>query len=280
MNTTFSEKFGWEIERHPVSFEREGTLVTDPNFQIISRNDNDKVLSVMSKKYCPMTVGDFEKTTERMQEMSGMEFQGYQEFNDGKILLSILKNNSPLEVNNFPIEDYLVMGTSFNGEQPFFIGTSTILVRCQNSFSQIHMMSRTRHTKFSPEKREAIMAGLETYFRNRAGIYTAFEDMQKIAVNDEGKLLFVNNILPLPVIEPEKGYSARTLNRREELMKCIETETSELGNTAFGLFQGLTKFTTHSLKTKKEAPFGNLIGTANDLNQKGYKYCKGLLMAA
>ena len=93
MNTTFSEKFGWEIERHPVSFEREGTLVTDPNFQIISRNDNDKVLSVMSKKYCPMTVGDFEKTTERMQEMSGMEFQGYQEFNDGKILLSILKNN-------------------------------------------------------------------------------------------------------------------------------------------------------------------------------------------
>ena len=280
MNTTFSEKFGWEIEKHPVSFERDGQLITDPNFLVLSRSDNDQVLSVMSKKYCPMTVNEFEEATQRMQEVSQMEFMGFQEFNDGKILLSVLKNGDPLSVNSYPIEDYLVMGTSFNGEQPFFIGTSTILVRCQNSFSQIHMMCRTRHTKYSFDRREIVLANLETYFKDRQRIYSNFELMEQVTFNEEQKRLFVNHVLSIPDIEPEKGFATRTLNRRDELMACIEGETSELGNTVFGLFQGLTKFTTHSLTTKKEAPFANLIGTANDLNQKGYQYALALTREA
>ena len=272
MNTLFSEKIGWEVERHPVSFERNGKLITDPNFMVLSRSDNEQVLSVMSKKYCPMKVEEFEKATARMQEVSGMEMKGFQEFNDGKILLSILKNKEPLLVNSYPIDDYLVMGTSFNGEQPFFIGTSTILIRCQNSFSHIHPVSRIRHTRFSFERREEVLSGLETYLKNREGIYTNFARMQEVDIQEEDKELFVNQILPLPEGKTLEEVSVRTLNRRASLMECIEGETSELGNNVFGLFQGLTKFTSHVFQAKKEAPFANLIGTANDLNQRGYRY--------
>ncbi len=272
MNRLFNEKFNWEVERHPVTFERNGTLITDPNYMVLSRNDTNQVLSVMSKKYCPMPVSEFEDATFRMQEVSGMELMGFQEFNDGKILLSILKNGNPLEVNSYPIEDYLVMGTSFNGEQPFFIGTSTILIRCQNSFSHIHPFSRTRHTLHSFDRRETALKNLETYFTDRKHLYTKFEEMQMVQIDEEEKMLFVNKILPLPEGKVEEEVSVRTINRRTSLMECIQGETGELGNNVFGLFQGLTKFTTHMLTTRKEAPFGNLIGTANDLNQKGYQY--------
>lgn len=279
MNTTFSKNFGWEIERHPISFEREGELITSPDFQILSRSDNNQVLSVMSKRYCPMSVNQFEEASEKMQKASGMELLGYQEFNEGRVLLAILKNGNPLEVNSYPIEDYLVLGTSFNGAQPFFIGTSTILVRCQNSFSQIHMLSRTKHTTHSYERRESVLNGLEYYFNSRKKLYSNLELMQNVPITDETKKIFVNSVLSLPNELPEET-STRTLNRINELYGAIDGETSELGNNLFGLFQGLTKFTTHTLRTKNEAPFGNLIGTANDLNQKGYDFALSMMRAA
>ena len=81
----------------------------------------------------------------------------------------------------------------------------------------------------------------------------------------------------IPDLMPDdKELATRTINRRQELLTNIESETKELGNNVFGLFQGLTKYTTHTLKTRKEAPFGNLIGTANDLNQRGYKFALSL----
>lgn len=279
MNKEFLETFGWEIEQSPVILMKQGATIEDQNFKVISRNDNNKVLSVMSNKYCPISVTEFEKTTQRMQEMSEMELMGYQEFNDGKILLSILKNNSLSQVNSFPVEDYLILGTSYNGELPFFIGTSTILIRCQNAFSRIHMMSKTRHTKYSPDRRESIMNSLEVHFRNRKQIYQNFSEMHKVEVNEEDKIIFANKILSIPEIIPEKGLATRTMNRKEELLRCIESETNDVGNSIFGMFQGLTKYTTHSLETRKVAPFANLIGTANDLNQKGYKHCLSMIAA-
>lgn len=273
------KNFGWEVETHPVSFVKESNeIVTDEGFKVLSRSDNNQVLSVMSDSYCPMTTQEFEKATERMLEESGMAFQGFQEFKGGNILLSILENNESMAVNGYPIKDYLILGTSFNGEQPFFIGTSTLLIRCQNQFSQIHKMSKARHTRFSFEKRETILQSLEAYFRTRKSIYANFEKMKNISVTEEQKLNFVNNVLLIPEVLPEKGLATRTINRREELMTAINAESEELGNNVFGLFQGLTKYTTHTLKTKTEAPFGNLMGTANDLNQRGYRLA--LSMAA
>lgn len=274
-----TDNFGWDIQQHPVSFVKEGEVITDNNFKVLSRSDNNQVLSVMSQKYCPMKTEEFENATKRMQEESGMKFMGFQEFNGGATLLSVLKNETPLSVNKYPIEDYLVMGTSFNGEQPFFIGTSTVLIRCQNQFSSIHVMSRTRHTKFSFERRETVLQSLSTYFNQRQQIYANFEKWQDIKVTEEQKLNFVNHVLMIPDLMPgDKELATRTLNRRQELLTDIENESKELGDNIFGLFQGLTKYTTHTLKTRKEAPFGNLIGTANDLNQRGYRYA--LAMAA
>ena len=281
MNTQFVKSLGWDISSFPVSIVKEsGEIITDPNFQTITRNDNDKILSVMSKKYNPMTVKEFEQATERMLDVSGMEFMGYQEFKEGGIILSCLKNQHPLQVNDYPIDDHLILGTSFNGDMPFFVGTSTILVRCQNAFSQIHIMSKARHTKFSPQKREQILCLLEDYIKDRERIYSSFEDMQKKEVSNVVVLDFVNNVLNIPSVLPEKGLATRTINKRDELMSCIEGEMNDLGNNVFGLFNGLTKFTTHSLKTRTEAPFGNLIGTAADLNNKGFALCNELLRAA
>lgn len=281
MNKDFKENFGWEIETKPVSFlGNDGSIITDSNYKMVIRNDDQSVLSVMKKGYTPMSIGNFEESAYRMQEISGFSFMGFQEFMDGRITLAILKNNQEsLKIGDFPIDDYLVMGSSFNGDKPFFVGTSTILIRCQNAFSRINKMESIRHTKNSPQKREVLFGYLKDYFESRKKLYSNMTNMLSVKADEAMKLNFVNKVLQIPTLEPGKELHSRTRNRIEELVECIDSEMKDVGQNVFGLFQGVTKYTTHNLKSRVDSSFGNLLGTADLYNQRAYSLSTELLAA-
>lgn len=283
MNTDFIEKFSWDIETRPVSFQKNGHIITDDNYKLITRNDTDKVLSVMSKGYNPMTNQDFMESAQRMVEISGMPLVGFQEFMGGKVTLGILKNNQEnFKIgSNYPIEDYLILGSSFNGEKPFFVGTSTVLIRCQNAFSRINIMETVRHTKNGPQRREILFKYLETYIKERTELYSKFNLMLEQGVKQVEKDIFIKQVLSIPILPMDGGdYHKRTQGRIEDLTNTINSEMGDLGDNVFGLFQGVTKYTTHCLKTKNVAPFGNLMGTANEINQRAISLCSKMLNVA
>lgn len=281
MNREFKEEFGWEIETKPVSFlDHEGSLVTDENYKIIVRNDDQSILSIMKKGYTPMDIENFQESAHRMEEISGFPLLGFQEFLDGKITLAILKNEQEqLKIGDYPINDYLVMGSSFNGDKPFFVGTSTILIRCQNAFSQINTVESIRHTKNSPQKREVLFQYLQNYFESRKKMYSKMTDMLQVPVDEMIKRKFIDQVLLVPQLEAGKELHSRTVKRIEELSNCIDHEMADVGKNAFGLFQGATKYTTHKLKSRVESSFGNLLGTASLYNQRAYSFATDLLAA-
>lgn len=282
MNKKFAESFGWDIETRPVSFVgRDGNLVSDNNYKMIIRNDNESVLSVMKKAYCPMSIANFEESAHRMAEISGFPLLGFQEFKDGQITLAILENTQEnLQIGDFPIKDYLVMGSSFNGDKPFFVGTSTILIRCENAFSRINTIESVRHTKNSPQRREVLFGYLQNYFEERKQLYAKMTDMLSVPVNEAQKVNFVREVLAIPELVPGKELHSRTVNRIEELTQCIDGEMKDVGENVFGLFQGVTKYTTHHLKSRTEGSFGNLLGTADLYNQKAFGLSVKLLESA
>ena len=60
----------------------------------------------------------------------------------------------------------------------------------------------------------------------------------------------------------------------------MNSEMSELGQNAWGLFNGVTWYTTHDMK-KKEATkniFGNVSGDIrHSLNRQGFDFCKEIV---
>jgi hypothetical protein len=270
----------WDIETRPVSFQKGGQIISDENYKLITRNDTDSVLSVMSKNYVPMTNEDFMESTQRMVEVSGMPLVGFQEFMGGKVVFGVLKNNQEnFKVGQkYPIEDYLILGSSFNGEKPFFVGTSTILLRCMNAFSRINILETVRHTKNGPQRRETLFQYVETYMKQRTELYSKFDLMLEQEVKNIERDLFVKQVLGIPILpEDGKDFHKRTQTRIEGLTNAIEGEMKDLGNNVFGLFQGVTKYTTHDLKTRNGGPFGNIMGTANEINQRAIQLCSKMV---
>ncbi len=268
-----------------LSFEiKESAIYTNDTvingYKAISK-DNGEILSVMKDSYFPMYNKDFMESVNRMSEISGFQISGYSEIGGGIKIAGHLKNNvEKLMIGNFPIDDYLVLGSSFDGSTSFFLGTSTVLVRCQNQFSRISKMEKVRHTKSSPKRVDELLRTLDIYFKNRKEMFENFERMGNVRIDEKIKLEAMEYILGIKEEDKLLGkVSTRKQNQLLLMDSAMLTELAEVGDNLFGLFNGVTKYTTHLMNEKSiiNSGFGNMFGTPADVNAKAYDFALSLI---
>lgn len=268
------KKLSFEIAESPVIYDVNGQVYNSKTHKVIHKvEDPSSVISVMKNSYTPMFNSDFMESVDRLGEISGMPIEGYSEFGDGKIVMGFLKNNiEDFKIGGHKIQDYLMVGSSFDGRYPFFVGTSTVLIRCQNQFSRISKVTKIKHTKSAPLRREELFQTLETYFLNRKKMYENFEKFIKIEVSPEVRQLAIDKIMQVSEEDRlEEKISTRKQNLINTLQADITTEFNDLGENVWALFNGVTRFTTHHINPK-ERVFGNVFGTPAEYNQRAYEF--------
>lgn len=273
------DKLSFEVVESPIFYK--GSDIYTPDLEIKGykaiTKDTGGVISVMKSSYNPMLNEHFMETTERMGEISGFKFSGYSEIDGGRIILSHLKNDMEnFTIGGHKIEDYLVLGSSFDGRYPFFIGTSTVLLRCKNQFSKLSRVEKVRHTKSSPKKRDELMKGLEIYFATRRKMYQNFEQMIQVEVDPILKQKALDYVLSISE-EDRLGdnISTRKQNQLNLLSSLVDFESGELGQNMWACLNGVSKYTTHHMESKNES-FGNLFGTKAEINNRIYEYATSL----
>lgn len=267
------EKLSFEIAETPSLYSWNGELLTSKTHKSIIRATDGFQLSSVKNSYNPMYNEDFMETTNRMAEISGFKNAGYSEIDGGRIVLSHLKNDAEgLKIGGNKIKDYLILGSSFDGSYPFFIGTTTVLIRCLNQFSKISKMEKVRHTKSAPKRREELLTGLKVYFAERQKMYNNFEKMMQVEVDETLKQRVIDYVLEISQEDRLAGeVSTRKLNQVELLNTLIGTEATDLGMNLWGVFNGVTKYTTHHIEQRKES-FGNIFGNASKMNSRAYNF--------
>jgi len=259
------------VKEAPVLYSVDGQILTSDTHKVMYNAEDGHHISVMKSSYCPMLNEDFMETTQRMADISGFKFEGYTSIDNGRIVMSHLRNNAEgkIDINGHEIKDFLFLGSSFDGRYPFIVGTTTLLIRCQNQFSKINQVANIKHTKSSAIKREQLMRSLEVYFEDRKKMYERLRWMCDVEMNDESQRIALDYVLKISAEDRLEGLSTRKTNQLEMLRNNVSIETTDLGNTRFAVMQGVTRFTTHDFK-KKEEVFGNVFGTANEFNQRAY----------
>lgn len=267
-----STELTWDIVERPVyDINDMGEIVSIPNHKSIRRNDTNELLSIKPDSYHPMTNERFLEIAYKLNEISGFEITNFSEYKNGRTVLGYLKNNSETEIKigNHKIEDYMLIGNSFDGTNSFFTGTVTELLRCSNQFGKITKMSKVRHTKNSEIKVEQLLNEIQFYFSHRDKMYSAFNRFGERIVSDEIIQKGLNHILD---IKSDEVVSGMKLAKMERLISLIEQESKDVGDNLWGFFNGITYFTTHEIKSKDKI-FGNVFGVADKLNQKAYDFC-------
>lgn len=270
----FVPDINWDVQSKNISLLGENEAI--PGYQALARSDNNKTIAVFKKRYVPLLNADFVENAHKISEITKFPIEGFQEINGGKKVLCYLKNNDP----NFTllgerVRDYMVFGNSHDGSTAIFLGNSHEIIRCMNQFGTIVQNMRIRHTATQTLKLENLLEDIEKYFEGLEKMEKKFEKLREIKIDKK-----IIEALAIRLFEVENllDVSPRKEEQIEDFFESVEQETADLGNNFWGLFNGVTHYTTHKASNRTPT-LGNLWGTPGKMNQKALKFGEELLQA-
>jgi phage/plasmid-like protein (TIGR03299 family) len=162
---------------------------------------------------------------------------------------------------------FLTALTSHDGSAPIGFGTTNVVVVCTNTFySALKDLERVRHTANSKARINIISNQLRG---------SVFQEEKLI----ETMILMSNTTVPskitdeflLNIIGGDEEFT-RSKNRLNNFRAAMATEYNTHGETAYGLFNAVTRYTNHMLTYKDIEAKRNAImsGIAFRTNQKGF----------
>jgi hypothetical protein len=266
-------ELNWEVVTSPVVVN--GVEAT--KYKALTRSDNGHIINIAKNSYTPTFNSRLIEVVEKLHDSTGMEIEGYSVMHNGAKILGYLKAEQGKELCGWTMDNYMVVGNSHDGSSGFFLGGVNNMIRCANQWSKVVPHTRIHHTKNHDLKIDEIMRYFDMYKLEQEAMYRKLTNYRNVKIDEKIKLALVDRLLK---IESGKEESVELSTRKkadfENLMASIDRETKVLGQNAFGLFQGVTHYTTHVMNVR-ESVFGNVIGSKAIMNDKAMAFVDSLV---
>lgn len=258
---------------------REESLTTEsgiiiPQQKAIVRDDTNTVLAVHGEGYYPYQNHQLIELLDKVSQQVGLPIHKGGMFGDGKKVFIQLKSND-LKLGTDRVEGYITGVNSFDGSTSLAFGPSNITISCQNTFFAAfrNMDTKVRHTKNMVMRVDEICRGLERVIEEEAVMFEDIKQMADTKMTKENqewvsRLLF--NIEREVNLKDEKALSTVTRNKLSRFEIDLNGELKEKGDSLWGLFSGVTKYTTHSM-TKGDNSENKMFGVYGQRERQIFK---------
>lgn len=180
------------------------------------------------------------------------------------------------------IKRYITAIDSNDGSTGLSIGISDVVMHCQNQFFKFYKAgeAKFRHTATIAAKIQSIPRLIETALDQsleQVRIYNKFISTplsRNLADKMVKEVLGYDSVFTS--VEEQAKLTGRSINIMETLYSNIETETNIVGNNVWGLFNGLTRYTTHNATVPKRENglIESLVsGGGYEKNLTGFEFC-------
>ena len=233
----------------------------------IVRTDNNAILGVHGKGYHPLQNSEMMEILDRISGKMDLPLHKGGYFGEGQKVYVQLKTKDQ-RVNNDTVKGYLTCVNSFDGSTSLAFGHSNLTISCQNTFfaNYREMANKVRHTQKMHERIDLICMQIEDVLRAEEKIFEQIIKMDSISINEPSAVLLkslkakgfasVKDLALTRILNLEKeerladlsSLSTRKKNILSDLEVNIMGEVQDKGGNLWGLFSGITKYTTHQLK--------------------------------
>jgi len=235
-----------------------------PDRKALIREDNNEVLSVHGEGYQVYQNYQLIELLDRVADKIGLPIHSGGSFGEGKKVFIQLKSND-LSLGSDKVVGYITGINSFDGSTSLAFGPSNLTISCQNKFFATFrtLENKIKHTKNMELRIDDVCKGMEFAVKEEEKI---FETIKKMSVTEFSakerdyviKTLFnVKDNINLMDID---SVSTTTRNRITTFEMDLLRELKDKGNTLWGLFSGVTRYTTHSL-VKDNSVENKMFGT-------------------
>ena len=247
-NILDQSNLNWKVRTEMIQTE---SGITIPKQMAIVREDTNNVLGVMSEGYYPYQNEELVELLERVSTQTGMELKKGGLFKEGAKVYIQLKSND-LRLGNDRIEGYLTGINSFDGSTSLAFGPSNITISCQNSFFAAFraMDTKVRHTKNMVMRVDEICRGLENLLEEEQTMFRGITELSETRFDDVIKERVIKSLFNVRQdvdLRDDEAISTNLRNKMSRFYIDLNGELQQKGDNLWGLFSGVTKYTTHSL---------------------------------
>jgi len=238
----------WKVRQEGVQ-TTSGIII--PEKMAIIREDTNKPLSIMADGYQPYQNHELIDLLNKVSNQTGMELKKCGLFGNGEKVFIQLKSDN-LKLGKDKIEGYLTGVNSFDGSTSLAFGPSNVTISCMNTFFAAFrgLSTKVRHTKNMKLRIEDILKGLEGTLKEEKEMFKQIVQLSETRIGEddvENVLRSLFNIKNDVDLEDDEELSTVTKNKIDRFYVDLNGELKGKGDNLWGLFSGVTKYTTHSM---------------------------------
>ena len=276
----------WNVKKVPLIYTGEcqpdaanGLHSTD--FYGIVREDTGEVFATVKEAYTPTQNHTIIETMQDIAGDNNLEIVKAVPFNEGrKVMVQMKRPNNHMIIGGQDTEQYIYAINSHDGSSSLKFGFMNTVVFCQNQFGWMNSnaFSGYRHTQSIQDKVKELPSII-----NFSGEEEKIAELQHFSGQSIGRDAIEEMLYSLTKIDIAMSrkelvnFSTRSINIYNDLQACIIEETSRVGLTKWGLFNGVTKYTTHM----KSAPLREhgrqesiITGSGHKMNEQAFNFLK------
>jgi phage/plasmid-like protein (TIGR03299 family) len=247
----------WKVSKLPLLLPNQ----KETGFFGIVRDDTQTTFSTCKDGYEPFQNYQLGELLLRVCEKTGYELHSGGKFNDGGKVYLQLKTGNTIEglgKNGTTVEGFVTGINSHDGTTSLKWGAVNFTICCRNTFAyaQKELKNSARHTQSIHAKVEQSIMSINGIIEQEKSLFEKFITLSEISVKKANIGMIVNQVtgvdMNLGIAEAKEKYSGYALNRSQELLGSISTEMKSKGQTLWGLFSGVTHYTTHKMPISKK----------------------------
>lgn len=240
----------------------------------IVREDDSTILGIHSNGYVPYQNDQMMELLFKVSQQTGLDVHKGGLFGGGRKVYVQLKSND-LTLGTDRIEGYVTGINSFDGTTSLSFGPSSKTISCQNTFFGVYkdLESKVRHTKNMELKIDDICRQIEGVVQEETNVFGSIVKMSETRFDDVIKDRVIKSLFNIERnvdIKDVDSLSTVTQNKLSRFFVDLNGEIQEKGDNIWGLFSGVTKYTTHSMG-KGDNSENKMFGTYGNRERQIFK---------
>ena len=256
---------------------------TPTGFYGIVRDDIQKVFTTCKDAYVPYQNSELAELLIRISEKTGYGIHSGGEFNGGgKVYLQLNTGNeiNGIGKNRTSVKGFVTGINGHDGTTSLKWGSVNFTICCRNTFASAKgkLQNSARHTASIHDRVETSIREIEKVTLTEKTIFDNFIRLSEIPVQKSNIVKIVKDITGVDIdmtrSRAEELFSSYAINRAGELTSSIATEMAQKGDTLWGLFSGITHYTSHVMPapTRENGRLeSKYVGTGADIDNASFE---------
>lgn len=280
-------KYGldFQIEKLPMFVDLNGQQIGSTYYGLLNTKTNEVINTVKDSYRVTQNDEILEVVLQGMKGFGELSLQFGGSLHGGRKTYYQLGIEGTSKVGDDILKNYVTVIDSNDGTSGLSVGVGNLTMSCQNQFVKFYKAGqyKGRHSASIEQMIVDLPKLIRLSLNETMKLNEFFNQLATNKVSKELAHKLVNALVGLDrtmkASEIDEA-SAKKRNAMHELYANIETEMNQKGQNAWGLFSGVTRWTTHT----KSAPTRNngrlesyLVGTNYKTNQQGLEIVSELV---